>query len=62
MDRNGKKPKASTAVPNGERSDLKASARGSFGEGSADARGASGDRVGKAREVGRKSQPRGRTS
>jgi hypothetical protein len=62
MDRNGKKPKASTAIPNGERSDLKASARDSFGKASVDARGASGDHAGKARDVGRKSQPRGRTS
>jgi hypothetical protein len=59
MDRNGKKPKASTASPNAERSDMKASARDTLGKAGAPSRAASDERAGKARNTGGKAQPRG---
>jgi hypothetical protein len=61
MDRNGKKPKASTASPNAERSDMKASARDTLGKAGAPSGAASDERAGKASGTGATAQPRGRT-
>ena len=62
MDRNGKKRKASPTAQNSERSDLKASARDTFGKTDRDVRAAADSRAGKGRGPAGKIAQHGRTS